>query len=133
MCSGKAYSQWRAGVISSNIYTVYASGSYEFSNKIRPEVRLGMYLRDAEPEAQGLVTYHFLEEEKVILYGGLGVILPSGVVLFPIGAIVYPFNDKRIGLVLEPSPAFYDGQIYNLGSLGVQFTIKSKSISTSSE
>lgn len=99
--------------------------SYEFKNKLRPEVRFGSdnYLNNVGLE--GIMNYNFIKNDDFECYIGLGGRLNmfDGVVI-PVGLNFYLLPEKRFGLHIELAPIFTSNQFTEnilRGSRGIRY------------
>lgn len=95
--------------------------SYEISDRIRPEVRIGTdtFLSDLSFEAT--VTYDIINTENYEFYAGIGARSNrfSGAVI-PVGFKFYPLEDKNFGFLMELSPILGETEILR-GSVGLRY------------
>jgi len=100
--------------------------SYEFGERLRPEIRFGTnnYFEDISLET--VFTYDFLNKSEYELYAGLGYRFDvfSGVVI-PIGLNIYPFTKKNFGFHIEIAPILFDADVLR-GSLGIRYVFRSE-------
>ena len=98
--------------------------SYEFADRIRPELRLGTdrYLEDLTVE--GVVAGDLLNKEDYEVYLGIGARAGQfeGFVI-PVGLNIYPLPNKNFGLHIEMAPIIGDDSILR-GSWGIRYRFK---------
>lgn len=105
----------------------FAGFNYEFKNRIRPEVRIGVDNYSEDLSLEGIVTYDFVEKEDYEFYAGLGVRTNgafTGVVI-PVGINIYPLPVKQFGFHIEFAPLIADGTSVLRGSWGIRYRFKS--------
>jgi hypothetical protein len=121
--SSTIFAQLGVGYYQSNL--PFVAISYEFKNKLRPEVRFGSdnYLNNLGLE--GIMSYNFIKNDDFECYIGLGGRLNvfDGVVI-PVGLNFYPLPEKRFGLHIELAPIFTSNQFTEnilRGSWGIRY------------
>ncbi len=119
-----AFSQ--AGVSFHQSNLPFVGLNYEFNQKIRPEVRLGVDDFFDYMSLEGVVTYDFVEKDDFEFYAGVGgrVTRFEGIVL-PLGLNVYPLNSKQFGFHIEAAPILGEKSLLR-GSWGIRYRFNKK-------
>ena len=119
-----SYGQFGVSFYQSNL--PFVGLSYEFNNKLRPEVRLGTDNYFDAMSVEGVLTYDFFKKEDYDIYGGLGVRVNNytGLVI-PIGINIYPFTAKQFGFHIELAPIIGENAILR-GSWGIRYKFRKK-------
>lgn len=119
-----SFAQFAIGFHQSNL--PFVGLSYEFDNKIRPEIRLGTDNYFDAMSIEGVLTYDFLRKEDYAIYGGLGVRVNGFIgLVIPIGINIYPFTTKQFGFLMELAPIIGEDAILR-GSWGIRYKFRKK-------
>lgn len=119
--SNVAFAQFGVSVHQSEL--PFVGFNYEFSERLRPELRIGTdnYFENVSVEVIG--TYDILNKEDYEFYAGAGVRfnLLDGLVI-PVGLNIFPFQSKSFGFQIELSPIIsFDDSSLLRGSWGIRY------------
>lgn len=119
--SNVAFAQFGVSVHQSEL--PFVGFNYEFSERLRPELRIGTdnYFENVSVEVIG--TYDILNKEDYEFYAGAGVRfnLLDGLVI-PVGLNIFPFQSKSFGFHIELSPIIsFDDSSLLRGSWGIRY------------
>jgi hypothetical protein len=95
--------------------------NYEFSDHLRPKLRIGTdnYFENLSIEL--MATYDILNKEDYEFYAGAGFNLLEGMVI-PVGLNIFPFQSKKFGYHIELSPIIsFDDSSLLRGSWGIRY------------
>ena len=122
-CAG--FTQFAVSFHQSNL--PFAAFSYEFKNRIRPELRLGTDNFISVIAAEAVVLYDLINKDDYEFYGGLGVRSNGfeGIVI-PVGLNVYPLPAKQFGFHIELAPIAADNEVLLRGSWGIRYRFRKK-------
>jgi hypothetical protein len=99
----------------------YAGFSYEFNERIKPELRIDSNDFFESIAGELIATYDFINKEEFEFYGGLGGRYDNfGGVVLPIGLNLYPIQNKNFGFQLELTPIIGESALLR-GSLGIRY------------
>jgi hypothetical protein len=97
--------------------------NYEFSQHLRPELRIGTDNYFELVSIELVATYDILDEEDYEFYAGAGARfnLYGGMVV-PVGLNIFPFSNKSFGFHIELSPIIsFDDESLLRGSWGIRY------------
>lgn len=119
--SNVAFAQFGVSVHQSEL--PFVGFNYEFSERLRPELRIGTdnYFENVSVEVIG--TYDILNKEDYEFYAGAGARfnLLDGLVI-PVGLNIFPFQSKSFGFHIELSPIIsFDDSSLLRGSWGIRY------------
>ncbi len=118
--SSHAFAQFTVAYHQSNIPSVALS--YEFFDRLRPELRIGTDVFFEDVSLEGMAVFDILNHEDYEFYAGVGLRVEefAGAVV-PVGVNVYPFEVKKFGFHIELAPIF--GEDYDVlrGSWGIRW------------
>lgn len=98
--------------------------NYEFKNRLRPELRIGVDNYFSVLNIEGIVTYDIVEKEDYEIYAGAGLKFNDlGGVVIPVGINIYPFTLKQFGFQIELSPIVGEDALLR-GSWGIRYRFK---------
>jgi hypothetical protein len=111
----------------------FAGISYEISDRIRPEIRLGTDTYMEAMSLEAVVVGDILNKDDYELYLGIGAIGGGEFEGFeiPVGLNIYPLPFKNFGFHIELTPILGDDAILR-GSWGIRYKFK-RSISNENE
>lgn len=121
LASNVAFAQFGVNIHQSEI--PFAGFNYEFSERWRPEMRIGTdnYFDDISIEI--VATYDILNKTSYEFYAGAGARFNmfDGMVI-PVGLNIFPFETKSFGFHIELSPiiTFGDDSLLR-GSWGIRY------------
>lgn len=121
-----SFSFGQFGVSIHQSFLPFAGFSYEFKNRIRPEIRVATDNYFYDLSVEGILTYDVLKKEDYNIYVGVGAKVNGfdGLVI-PIGMNIYPFATKRFGFVMELSPIIGEDALLR-GSWGIKYKFGNK-------
>ena len=96
---------------------------YEFTNHIRPELRIGTDNYFELVSIELAATYDILDKQDYEFYAGAGARFNSyeGLVI-PVGLNIYPFSTKSFGFHIELTPVIsFDDESLLRGSWGIRY------------